>query len=88
MFFQKYESCATSQHNFHFFEIRMFENYMFKQILKLIKCIYFQKNSKDHSDDIFFTGNPTLVTEEYRKVCELQLSSLSERYAYVRSDYG
>ena len=37
---------------------------------------------------MFSTGNLTVVTEEYRKVCELQLNSLAERYAYVRSDYG
>ena len=37
---------------------------------------------------IFFTGNLTIVTEEYRKVCDLQLNTLAERYAYVRSYYG
>ena len=44
--------------------------------------------TKDDSGDIFSTGNLTVVTEEYRKVCELQLNALAERYAYVRSDYG
>ena len=33
-------------------------------------------------------GNLTVVTEKYQKVCELQLNSLAERYAYVRSDCG
>ena len=44
--------------------------------------------TKDDCGDIFSTGNLTVVTEEYRKVCELQLNALAERYAYVRPDYG
>ena len=44
--------------------------------------------TKDNSGDIFSTGNLTVVTEEYRKVCELHLNALAERYACVRSDYG
>ena len=34
---------STTQHNFSFFEIRIFENYMFEQILKLTKMYLFWK---------------------------------------------
>ena len=36
----------------------------------------------------FFTGNLTVVSEECQKICDLQLNTLAERYAYVRSYYG
>ena len=43
LFFQKNKSCATTQYNFRFFKIRIFENYMFKQISKSTKMYLFLK---------------------------------------------